>query len=302
MRFLITGGNGFIGSNLAITLKKRIKKSEVFLLDINFDKKTLFERDIKLINSNLLELNHNELPEVDVVIHAAALLGVDFVNKNPISVILQNIGSFLPLKKYLYNPNIKFIFFSTSEVYGDGYNRRTNKFFENDSEKPLILPDLKLNRSSYALSKIIGEFLTSRSQNYINLRPHNIYGPEMGNKHVIPNLINKFHSATKTKSIEIFNPDHIRSFCYISDAIDQILYLIEKNSCGDYNIGNPNEPVSINFLADLIMKKMGLNVKFKVRKENLNSPAYRKPIIKFPEINFTSLSDGLDHMIKSYKK
>lgn len=300
MKFLITGGNGFIGSKLAIALKKNIKNSEITLLDFNFNKQILFEHDIKLLNLNLLNVDPMQLPEVDFVIHAAALLGVEFVNENPVEVILENIGSFIPLKKYLHNPKVKFMFFSTSEVYGDGYNKKENKFLENDQNQPLTLPNLILNRSSYALSKIIGEFITSRSKSYINLRPHNIYGPDMGNKHVIPNLINKFEKTSPNGSIEIFNPKHVRSFCHINDALEQILYLIETDGHGEHNIGNPNEPIAISILAEMLMKKMNLNIKLDFKDNVSNSPKYRNPKIKITRNNYITIDRGLDEMIEFY--
>ena len=107
---------------------------------------------------------------------------------------------------------------------------------ENFPDQTIPLPNLSVNRSSYALSKIVGEFMASRSDDYLCLRPHNIYGPNMGERHVIPNLIEKTIHARKTKTVEIFNPTHTRSFCYIDDAISQIILLLESSSIGNFNI------------------------------------------------------------------
>ena len=301
MRFLITGGNGFIASHLAVAIKSRVHGSRITILDRQFNKDGVMGGGFKRIQGDLTTINSVDLPEVDIVIHAAALLGVDFVNSNPNEVVLQNTASFSALQGYLSNELVKFIFFSTSEVYGDGYDAVSHKSNINCASGQLSLPDLDKNRSSYALSKIIGEYMASRSKNSLILRPHNVYGTRMGNRHVIPNLIEKSLNSTARKNIEIFNPDHLRCFCHIDDAIDQIMYLIDNDKIGKFNIGNCNEPVTIQALTELIMKKTNVNAKITVNSENKDSPVFRQPEICIPKESYVSLSAGVDQMIDSFK-
>ena len=300
MKFLITGANGFIGSNLARRICAKVPNADITLLDLNISKKSLLEGDFTLIEKNLSNLSSADLPEVDVVFHAAALLGVDFVNSNPSAVVIENISSFLPLQKYLHDSDVRFVFFSTSEVYGDGHDKSSGLQMANSTSQCLKLPDLSRNRSSYALSKIVGEYISSRSSNYINLRPHNIYGTNMGNRHVIPNLIEKIWKLSNAKDLELFNPSHVRSFCYIDDAIDQILYLIDNEMVGTFNIGNPKEPIEMVNLANILLKKMDKKCTVVTSSETKGSPSFRRPEIDFIQKDYVNLNDGLDKMIKSF--
>lgn len=299
MKFLITGANGFIGSNLAIRIKNELKYSEINLFDIKFDKKSLVGQEFNMIEGDLLNVTSDSLPDVDVVIHAAALLGVNFVNSNPAAVVLENISSFLAMRKYLDNPKVKFVFFSTSEVYGDGQTS-CGRMISNSTSMDLLLPDLSDNRSSYALSKIVGEYISSRSPNHINLRPHNLYGRDMGNKHVIPNLIEKIWHLKGDSCLEIFNPDHVRSFCHIDDAIDQILYLIQADQVGNFNVGNPHEPTKIIDLAQFLLTKMNKTNKITILAGTHGSPSFRRPEIDYIEKDFIDLDKGLDVMIREF--
>lgn len=299
MKFLITGANGFIGSNLALKIRTTMPTADITLLDLKIDRISLLNKDFSLIEKNLLQLNPSELPEVDVVFHAAALLGVDYVNSNPGSVVLENIATFLPLKNYLDNPNVKLVFFSTSEVYGDGQLPSGGKI-SNSSSMRLSLPDLSENRSSYAISKIVGEYINSRSSSYINLRPHNIYGPNMGDRHVIPNLIEKIMNLAPDEDLKIFNPTHVRSFCYINDAVNQVLHLVGSDKSGNYNIGNPHEPITIFELAQMLLQKMKKKNNITRLPGTKGSPSFRRPEIDYLDRNYVDLSSGLDEMINAF--
>ena len=301
MKFLISGANGFIGSNLALRIREKHPSSDITLIDMKFDNPKINEGDFRLIEGNLTKIDKKILPSADIVIHAAALLGVDFVTSNPISVILENISAFNPLQKYIIDENVKFIFLSTSEVYGDGRKVSEDSYVENDPSSTLVLPSLEASRSSYSLSKIVGEYLTKCGKNFLICRPHNIYGRDMGNRHVIPNLIVKINNQSVNGSIDLFNPEHIRCFCYINDAVEQILTLISDNETGIFNIGNPNEQIKIKDLAALIMQKLNKKVRFNISKEDMGSPSFRKPIITFKKNNYVSLDSGLDEMIDFYK-
>ena len=112
-----------------------------------------------------------------------------------------------------------------------------------------------INRDSYFLSKFFGE-KNCRNEwvKFLNLRPHNIYGPRMGKSHVIPELIEKIN--LNQKYVKIFSPDHKRAFCYIDDAIVQIVKLsLDRNiNKKTYNIGNMTQEIKIYDLAKKIKK------------------------------------------------
>ncbi len=118
--------------------------------------------------------------------------------------------------------------------------------------------------------------------NFVIFRPHNIFGPQMGFRHVIPQLTKKILQYSKNKII-IQNAKHKRTFCDINFAIDLILRISHsKNSRNStFNIGSPDNEISIIDLAQKIKKI--LNSKKKLISSNIkkfNSPEKRKPDMK----------------------
>ena len=146
--------------------------------------------------------------------------------------------------------------------------------------------------------------------NFINLRPHNIYGPRMGKSHVIPELIEKINS--NSKSVNIFSPNHMRAFCYIDDAIEQIIKLSLDKSTNrkTYNIGNMTEEIKIYNLAKKIKKILKSKSTLKRSNITAGSPYRRVPnmrktlnkIRKNNKIKFHTLDEGLLKTIKWYLK
>ena len=143
------------------------------------------------------------------------------------------------------------------------------------------------------LSKIYCETLLIHSGlNYLILRPHNIFGPRMGNDHVIPELITRIEKLKNNiNKLYVENYNHKRAFCYIEDAIDQIiiLYNSKKVNYKIINIGSPKEK-KIYDLVKLILKIMKKN-KIKIIKTygKNRSPQRRLPDLKL-NIKLTNLT------------
>ena len=143
--------------------------------------------------------------------------------------------------------------------------------------------------------------------NFVIFRPHNIFGPNMGFSHVIPQLTKKILDK-KSKKIIITNSNHKRTFCYIDFAINLILKIShdKKSSKKIYNIGSPNSDISIMQLAKKIMKI--LNVKKKLlqsKKIEDNSPKKRRPDMNKSIIFFKSkhnFDEGLHKTVSWYKR
>ena len=109
------------------------------------------------------------------------------------------------------------------------------------------------------LSKLYGECLTQNSNvDPIIIRPHNLYGPRMGMKHVIPQLINRIQKTINNGRLEVFSPEHTRTFCYVDDAVNQIISLMKKEDLDEtiYNIGTMDPEIKMLELADLIKNMM----------------------------------------------
>ena len=161
-----------------------------------------------------------------------------------------------------------------------------NRHLQNEKVE-LKIPDIFNPRFSYSLSKIAGEslvinFFRDSKTKYLIFRPHNIFGPQMGFKHVIPQLTKKILLNSKNKII-IQNSKHKRTFCDINFAIDLILKISHKKDSINktFNIGSPNREISVIDLAQKIKKI--LNSKKKLIPSNIqkfNSPEKRKPDMK----------------------
>ena len=244
MKILVTGGAGFIGSNL---VKKLILNHEVVVFDNGFrrgfeniqeknDSLTIIEGDVtKTDDWNVLPL------DVDYVFHLAAINGTKFFYEIPTTVLEVNIQGTMNFFKWLPKSNVKNFFFAgSSEVYG--YPEK----FPTTENSLLSIPDPKNPRFSYSSSKILGEILSVNFAkkigiNYTIGRFHNVYGPNMGFEHVIPEFIRK---CVRNESFTVQGDGtESRAFCYIDDAIDALTILLDNQDARNeiFNIGNSIE-------------------------------------------------------------
>jgi nucleoside-diphosphate-sugar epimerase len=198
------------------------------------------------------------------------------------------------------------MFFSTSEVYA-GTLKYHDFIFPTPETTPLTLSDISVPRTSYMLSKLYGEAMVIQSGlPYLILRPHNIYGPNMGMSHVIPQLVEKSISYDKFSKIKVESVSHTRAFCYIDDAIEQITRLIHMNIFNDtFNIGNMKEEVSIGELASKILTLTSKNQNIESIVIDNHSPIRRCPDISklessIGELNYIPLETGLKKYINWY--
>ncbi len=289
-KVLIIGGAGFIGLHLA---KKLIQEYNVDILD-NFSRAKKDEDLDKFLSnshSKMLDvdaLNTESIMNLDkdynYIFQLAAIVGVKNVNNFPYDTIYKNFminHNALLLAKLQKNLE-KFIFSSTSEVQSSSaiHLKMTYPTPENF---PICLPDLKTKRSTYMLSKIYGEAMCfHRDIPSIILRPHNIYGPRMGMSHVIPELLLKFKQAERNTSLKINSLDHQRAFCYIDDAVNMMIELMnnfDKTPGTEvFNIGNDTEEVSIRKLTEILLKIVGRDdIKILTDIDTTGSPSRRCP-------------------------
>lgn len=317
-KILITGGAGFIGLHLVKNLVKK-KEFEIDIIDNfqrgKFDKEFKYIskiRGVKLIRS---DLNKKKIfsKNYSYIFHLSAILGVENVVKNPYLTLNKNISlTNKILDICLKQKNLKkFIFFSTSEVYA-GTLKHFGLKFPTPEKTPLTIESLNTARPSYMASKILGEMLTLTLRTQfptLIIRPHNFYGPRMGNSHVIPQLYKKIVNAKPNQKLLIKNSHHTRTFCYIDDAVNHILNLTfsEKSNNRIFNIGTESE-ITIKKLAELI-KKYSKRDDVKLDYDKINSdqsPIRRRPsinkLLKISSIKNTSLNKGLNQTIQWYKK
>lgn len=286
MKVLIIGGNGFIGHHLAQRILK--DKNKVSLLDLYFDpikqnylRSLTSKNGVEFITGDLT--THTDIisdNDYTHIFHFAAILGVQNVIDNPAMVLDQNISLLqraINIAKCQKNLEC-FIFSSTSEVYAGGLSSGHLEI-PTPENTGIILPDLTKPRSTYALSKLYGEAICIHSGlPFQILRPHNIYGPRMGFRHVIPQLFERAKSEDGDQ-LGVYSANHTRAFCFIDDAVEMIWKLSNSSKAlGEIiNIGNQNQEISINDLAQKIINSLGKNLAINTLDNTEGSPSRRCP-------------------------
>jgi len=256
-KIFMTGGTGFIGTALITRL---IEDNEIVVYDTlqrNALKETnlLNHPNLTLVQGNVLdgEKIKEAIDDSNIVIHLAAIAGIDTVIKSPTTTMKVNmIGTYDVLEAAMTLDNIeRFVNFSTSEVYGS----YAYKLGEGDSTTMGAVGEA---RWTYAISKLAGEHLAHSYYKefglpVVSLRPFNIYGPGQVGEGAIHVFVTR---ALKNEDIQIHGEgDQIRSWCYIDDIVDAILLCLKKKEAiGEvFNIGNPRGTITILSLAQKIV-------------------------------------------------
>lgn len=255
---LITGGYGFIGSNLA---KRLVKDNKIFILDncckVNSIQYTdlLHHPNVTLINGSILDYNlvSDIICDIDIIVHAAALLGVKKVLNEPLNTLQINYnGTEVLLRAAKKSKNLKrFIYLSSSEVFG-------SHAFGVNEDSLASLVDLSQNRWSYAISKLAAEQLCFGHFKEFQLpitiiRPFNVFGPTRIGDHAIINFV---MSALHNKPVKINgNGMQIRAWCYIDDFINGLTSAIAcQDAIGsDFNLGDNRNTITTYELARRII-------------------------------------------------
>ena len=305
-KILVTGGAGFIGQNL---VSKLSESHDVVIFDNGF-RGSFTKSDnkkIKFIDGDITKISDWEQipPEIDSVFHLGAINGTKFFYEIPEKVLDVNIKGMQNLLEFSRKRDIDDILFtSSSEVYG------YPKIFPTPETEELSIPDVYNPRFSYSSSKIIGEVLCINFAQKYNLkhtivRYHNIYGPNMGHEHVMPQFIRKL-IKNEEFSVE-GDGTETRSFCFIDDAIDATLLVNNDDSFKNriFNIGNDVE-TSISDLLELLSKISGKDIEPKFKPKDHAGTKRRVPeISKARSVGYTpkiTLKDGLRITYDWYSK
>ena len=283
-RIFLSGGAGFIGTAL---IKRLIEKNEIIVYDTlqrNALKNTalLNHPNLKLIQGDVLDAEKIEsaIGGSNVVIHLAAIAGVDTVMRSPINTMKINlIGVFNMMASSAKLDKLeRFIYFSTSEVFGThAYNV--------DESHETSLGSVGEARWTYAVSKLAGEHLCysyyhEHKLPLVIIRPFNIYGPGQ----VGEGAIHVFISRVLNGEDLIIDGDgsQVRAWCFIEDIVDGIMLCLEKEQTigHAFNIGDPKSTLTILDLAKRIIRISGAKSQIKFRERTSPDIQIRVPNIK----------------------
>lgn len=274
MKIIIFGGTGFIGRNLANNLSA---KHEVTVYDNNNRRYSDLglSASVNQISGDILDKAGVEeaIRGKDVVFNLAYINGTSSFYKIPDKILRIAIEGQLNICNAIEKFGVEtFCYASSSEVY------QHPGIFPTPENIPLTIPDINNPRFSYGGGKIVGELLTTHLLHNVDrkivFRPHNVFGPNMGFEHVIPNLIHKVQDTKDGTVVIQGSGKETRSFCFIDDAVAQITLLLEKRLEGIFNIGVEDE-TSIEDLTHMISDVMQKPVSIK-RGELLEGSVLRR--------------------------
>jgi UDP-glucose 4-epimerase len=284
MKVLITGGAGFIGSNLASYLKQ--EGYDVIVFD-SFERSIRNAKNVlKGIAIEKLDLR-GDLRKIirharkSVIVHAAAYINAKESIKKPLEYLENNVASTVNLLKATSKIAEKIIYLSSAAVYGEPKHLPINEEHDLNPINP------------YGASKLSAEYWVKAysnlyAVNYVILRLFNVYGE--GQKGEYAGVISKFiEKARKRKPLIIYGDGlQTRDFVYVGDVAKAVKLAIKtKNSNEIYNIGF-GKATTINQLAKIVMDAFGFYKK----------PVYmpeRKGDVKHSQANILKAMKLLDY-------
>ncbi len=320
--FLVTGGAGFIGSNIAAELVKRYPKDRVVVADYlgeqdKWRNLSGFPPD-EVISPNemffWLESNRDTL---DAIIHLGALSSTTQTNGDlalEVNVSLPKI-----LRSWCIENDKRFIYASSASVYGGGEHG-----FEDDPSLAYMQQLQPLN--TYAWSKFSFDYYIARSlereerqpMQWVGLRFFNVYGPNEYHKEdqqsVVANIFPHVQAGRPVHLFKSHHPDYkdgaqLRDFVYVKDCVNVVMWFVENpQASGLFNVGT-GEARSFADLATAAFKALGKEPEItyedmpeEIREryqyytqasmERLRAAGYVAP--------FTSLEDGVADYVRHY--
>jgi UDP-glucose 4-epimerase len=260
-KIFITGGAGFISTRL---IQEIIHQNSIVVYD-NFHRDTLSNSNIAnhpnltIIRGSVLDYPKLEqaMRGADIVVHAAAIAGIDTVIKSPTGTMRVNMmGTAKALEAARVNKvSDRFINFSTSEVFGS-YAYKTQ---ENSNT---VVGSAGEARWTYAVSKLAAEHMAMAYHHefqlpVVNVRPFNVYGAGQTGEGALQIFITR---ALQNEEINIYGDgSQIRSWCYIDDFIDGLMRCIENPAAigESFNIGNARAVLTTYGLAQTVCRVLG---------------------------------------------
>ena len=253
-RILVTGGSGFIGSALVKALLKDGCAVRVLDDDSRGSPRRLADvrDDVELIDGDIRDAGvvQQAVRGVEEVHHLAYVNGTEFFYKYPELVLDVGVKGMINVIDACRAAGIRnLILASSSEVY------QTPPTIPTNETAPLVVPDPHNPRLSYGAGKIISEVMAINYgrkffERVLIFRPHNVYGPDMGFEHVIPQLALRMkkvvarHRAGRVPFEIQGDGRQTRSFCHVDDLIRGVMIMRGRGEhLGIYHIGTIKLPI-----------------------------------------------------------
>jgi ADP-L-glycero-D-manno-heptose 6-epimerase len=254
---IITGGAGFIGSNLTLALQEKFPEARLTVIDDfrsgNFKNLVGYRGDF--VAQNLTSLDWHARfgdQQIDAVFHLASI--TDTTNHDQFEQVHDNVESFRRLLNFARPTRTRVVYASSASTYG----AVTQASVESNGAAPA---------NAYSFSKVIMDNLARRAANdaadwvIIGLRYFNVYGPREAHKGVPASMV--YHLAEQMKTGQrprIFkHGEQKRDFVYVKDAVEGSIRALDARTSGIYNVGT-GEPRSFNELVDVLNKSLGTNL------------------------------------------
>lgn len=311
-RCAVTGGAGFIGAHLVrklvrsgwdvVVVDNMIRGAESRFGEIagDFWLSTCDIRDEAAVARSI--------SECEVVFHLAAINGTENFYTQPELVLDIGVRGALSVVNACRSVDVPdLVVASSAEVY------QTPPTIPTPEAVPLMLPDSLNPRYSYGGSKIITELI---ALNYYRehfrkvqvFRPHNVYGPDMGRKHVVPQFILRALECrdASTSNFPVQGTgQETRAFAYVDDVVDGIIRMYENGTHREvYHIGN-DEEVSISDLAAQVGKAIGVELQLAQSQGSDGATQRRCPdISKMRSLGYepqVTLTDGIARTVAWYE-
>jgi nucleoside-diphosphate-sugar epimerase len=313
-KILVTGGSGFIGAALVTELVR--VGAKVRVLDDNSRgasrRLAALGDDVEFVAGDIRDaaLVAAATRGMDEVHHLAFVNGTEFFYSAPDLVLDVGVKGIVNVIDACRQNNIRnLVLASSAEVY------QTASRVPTDESVPLIVPDPQNPRYSYGGGKIISELMAiNYGRKYFDrvliFRPHNIYGPDMGFEHVIPQFTLRLKKEARQQGNGVVkfqmqgSGRETRSFCHISDLVQGVMIMRSRGEhLGIYHIGT-SEEVTIGDLAHRIAGTMSLEIELISTSTLAGSTPRRCPdISKLVGLGYqprVQLNEGLPPTVRWY--
>jgi len=295
-RFLVTGGTGFLGAALVRRLLRAGERVRVLDNNSRGAPRRLAGvlDDVEMIEADIRDADavRRAAKGIDFLVHMAAVNGTEFFYSRPELVLDVALRGMLAVVDACRANGIgELSVASSSEVYQEPRHIPT------DESEPLVVPDIMNPRYSYGGGKIMSELIAvnygrTGFERVTIFRPHNVYGPDMGWEHVLPQLILRAKAAAVCPDgavpLEIQGDgSQRRAFVHVDDFTDSLMCVLERGAhLNLYHLGNPEE-ITIADAARRILRCLGREVRLIATPEPPGATQRRCPdIAKIAALGF----------------